>query len=186
MWFFKHSVFFVTPHCVCITYCHEFMALWPITTDSGLDDWIYWCLLLQPLLISINYNSSQSMTACDSLHCLLDYECLLSSLSSTVTDLVLIYQLVTSSASVVRRLTLHRWTMNPTQLLNFWTLLRLHHDDWINYVSSLYNFRANWIQITTLNGSSIILCLSTAAETCVNSVATLWFLQTYPFPRKHA
>jgi hypothetical protein len=42
--------------------------------------------------------------------------------SSTVTDLVLIYESVTSSASVVRWLALHSWT------LNFWIFLRL--DDW--------------------------------------------------------
>jgi hypothetical protein len=42
------------------------------------------------------------MTVYDSLHSLLDYECLL----FCVTDLVLIYESVTS-ASVVRWLTLH-------------------------------------------------------------------------------
>jgi hypothetical protein len=41
--------------------------------------------------------------------------------SSTVTDLVPIYESVTSSASVVRWLALHNWT------LNFWILLRLNH-----------------------------------------------------------
>jgi hypothetical protein len=51
------------------------------------------------------------MTVCYSLHFLLDYECL----PFAVTDLVLIYESVTSSASVVRWLALHRWT------LNFWT-----------------------------------------------------------------
>jgi hypothetical protein len=50
-------------------------------TGSGLDDWIYW-----HFTITINYNSSQSMTVPDSLHSLLDYECLL----FRVTDLVLI------------------------------------------------------------------------------------------------
>jgi hypothetical protein len=34
--------------------------------------------------------------------------------SSTVTDLVLIYESVTSSASVVRWLTLHSWTLSST------------------------------------------------------------------------
>jgi hypothetical protein len=34
-------------------------------------------------------------------------------LSSTVTDLVLIYESVTSLASGVRWLTLHSWTLNP-------------------------------------------------------------------------
>jgi hypothetical protein len=46
---------------------------------------------------------------------------------SIVTDLVLIYESVTSSASVVRWLTLHSWTLNPAQLLNFWILLLLNH-----------------------------------------------------------
>jgi hypothetical protein len=39
--------------------------------------------------------------------------------SSTVTDLVLIYESATSSASVVRWLTLHSWA------LNYWILLQL-------------------------------------------------------------
>jgi hypothetical protein len=43
------------------------------------------------------------MAALDSLHSLLEYECLL----FPVTDLVLINESVTSSASVVRWLTLH-------------------------------------------------------------------------------
>jgi hypothetical protein len=47
------------------------------------------------------------MTAKDSLHSLLDYKCLVSILSSTVTDLVLVYESATSSAAVVRWLTLH-------------------------------------------------------------------------------
>jgi hypothetical protein len=34
------------------------MAAWLITTGSGMDDWIYWHRLVQPLLITINYNSS--------------------------------------------------------------------------------------------------------------------------------
>jgi hypothetical protein len=46
------------------------------------------------------------MTFSDSLHSLLDYERLL----FCMTDLVLIYELVTSSASTVRWLTLHSWT----------------------------------------------------------------------------
>jgi hypothetical protein len=47
--------------------------------------------------------------------------------SSAVTYLVPIYESVTSSASVVRWLTLHSWT------LNFWILLRLNH--WTRYES---------------------------------------------------
>jgi hypothetical protein len=59
------------------------------------------------ITIRINYNSSQLVTAKDSLHSLLDYECLLSSLSSAVADLVLVYESVTSSVPVVRWLTIH-------------------------------------------------------------------------------
>jgi hypothetical protein len=51
---------------------------------------------------------------------------------STVADLVLIYESVTSSASVVRGLTLHSWTLNATPLLNSelsyeW---RMHNAEW--------------------------------------------------------
>jgi hypothetical protein len=79
---------------------------------SGLDDWIYWHFYT----ITVSYDSSQSMTVYDSLHSLPDYECL----PFCVTDLVLIYESVTSSASVVRRLTLHSWT------LNFWIILQIN------------------------------------------------------------
>jgi hypothetical protein len=59
------------------------------------------------------------MTVYDSLHSLLDYGCLL----FCVTDLVLIYESLTSSASVVRWLTLHSWTLNSlaTELRLPWT-----------------------------------------------------------------
>jgi hypothetical protein len=68
-------------------------------TGSGLVDWIYWHFFT----VTINYNSSRLRTVSDSLHFLLDYEHLL----VCVTDLVLIYESVTSSASVV-----HDWTLN--------------------------------------------------------------------------
>jgi hypothetical protein len=75
------------------------------------------------LQITINYDSSQSMTVYDWLHSLLDNECL----PFCVTDLVLIYyESVTSSASVVRWLTLHSWT------LNFWILLWMNL--WLTWI----------------------------------------------------
>jgi hypothetical protein len=64
--------------------------------------------------------------------------------------------------------------------------LRLNHDDGLNYVYSLYNFGANRIDFTTSTSSSTVLCLSLAAETCVNSVEKLWFIQAYLLPRKPA
>jgi hypothetical protein len=57
------------------------------------------------------------MIVYDSLHSLLNYECL----PFCVTDLVLIYESVTSSASVVRWLTLHSRTLNYWTA--FWILL---------------------------------------------------------------
>jgi hypothetical protein len=47
----------------------------------------------------------------------------ISAFSSAVTDLDLIYESLTSSASVVRWLALHSWTMNFGTA--FWILLRL-------------------------------------------------------------
>jgi hypothetical protein len=58
------------------------------------------------------------MTVQDSLHSLLDYEYLF----FCVTDFVLIYESVTSSASVVRWLTLHSWTIElPPEFSDEWT-----------------------------------------------------------------
>jgi hypothetical protein len=66
-----------------------------VTKNNGF--WI-WRLNLE---LPYNYNgSSQSMPVYDSLHSLLDYECL-------PFCVVLIYESATSSASVVRWLTLH-------------------------------------------------------------------------------
>jgi hypothetical protein len=100
---------------------------------SGLD-WIYWNFFT----ITINYNSSQSVTVQNSLHSLLDYKCLL----FCVTDLVLIYESVTPSASVVRWLAIHSWTLkfslmsewknDFTNNLSFFTLggpMRGHHTE---------------------------------------------------------
>jgi hypothetical protein len=42
-------------------YCHVSGAPWLIITGSGLDDWIYWQLLLQSLLITLIYKNSQSV-----------------------------------------------------------------------------------------------------------------------------
>jgi hypothetical protein len=47
-----------------------------------------------------------------------------SAFSSTVTDLVLIYESVITSAFVVRCLTLHNWTLNYWTA--FWILLRMN------------------------------------------------------------
>jgi hypothetical protein len=72
-----------------VVYCHVWWVPWRTITGSGLDDWICWHFFK----ISINYNSSKSMTVSDSLHFLLDYKRLL----FCVTDLILIYESLTSS-----------------------------------------------------------------------------------------
>jgi hypothetical protein len=59
------------------------------------------------ITITINYNSSRSITRS------IPYWTT-SVFSSTVTDLVLVYESVTSSASVVRWVALHSWTLNWT------------------------------------------------------------------------
>jgi hypothetical protein len=58
---------------------------WQIITGTGLDDWI-WHLLLKPLLITINDNSSQRLRKTRSIP-----YWTMSVFSSTATDLVLIY-----------------------------------------------------------------------------------------------
>jgi hypothetical protein len=57
--------------------------------------------------ITVNYNSSQWPPKTRSIP-----YCTTSVFSSAVTDLGLIYESATSSASVVRWLTLHSWTLN--------------------------------------------------------------------------
>jgi hypothetical protein len=67
-------------------------------------------LLTPSFAVILNYDHLQQLTIYDCLRLapfLTDYDCLLSSLSSTVTELVLIYESVTSSASVFRWFTLH-------------------------------------------------------------------------------
>jgi hypothetical protein len=83
--------------------------------------------------------------------------------SSTVTDFVLIYEPVTSSASVVVRwLTLHRWT------LNFWILFYENDDcltnaDWLtNQLRVFLYLGANRIQNATSTTRTVLLC------SCVN------------------
>jgi hypothetical protein len=86
------------------------------------------------------------MTTYDSLHSLLDYECPLFSLSSTVTDLVLIYESVTSSASVVQRLTFHSWTLSHDSR----PLLRMNDDsESESQLFSDWRFTANHLVLAT-------------------------------------
>jgi hypothetical protein len=67
------------------------------------------------ITVSLNYSQLQQLTINDCLKTRSSPYWTTSVFSSTVTDLVLIYESVTSSASVVRWLS---WTLNSTQLLN--------------------------------------------------------------------
>jgi hypothetical protein len=88
-----------------------------VTNSNGF--WVGWLDLL-PLILQLQLLiTAQNQWLCKTPSILYWTT---SVFSSTVTDLVLIYESVTSSASVVRWLTLHSWT------LNFWILLRLTHD----------------------------------------------------------
>jgi hypothetical protein len=76
-------------------------VLWPIITGSGLDDWIYWHSFTITIITAHNQWLSKT--------CSIPYWTT-SAFPTAVTDLVLIYELVTSSDSVARWLTLHSWT----------------------------------------------------------------------------
>jgi hypothetical protein len=45
-----------------LNFLSRYRVQWLIITGSGLDDWIYWSLFLQSILITINYNSSKSIS----------------------------------------------------------------------------------------------------------------------------
>jgi hypothetical protein len=71
-------VHIVSPLCVaCLSrvilflYCH----VWGVCVTNNNGFWIGF--IGTSLLLTVNYNSSQSMTGYDSLHSLLEYECLL-------------------------------------------------------------------------------------------------------------
>jgi hypothetical protein len=114
-----------------LKYCHVSGFACLTTMSSGFCYWIYWHFCT----ITTNYNSSQSMTPKTRS---IPY-CTTSVFSSTATDLVLIYESITSSASVVRWLTLHSWT------LNFWILLRLNH--WTHEWTLLnWTIESSWIE----------------------------------------
>jgi hypothetical protein len=86
-------------------YCH----VWGICVTNNNGFWLGWldllALLLQLQLIVLASNQWVSKTRPIP-------HWTTSVFSSTVTDLVLIYESLTSSASVVRWLTLHSWTLN--------------------------------------------------------------------------
>jgi hypothetical protein len=99
-----------------------------VTNNNGF--WIGWLdllkHLLQSLLIIINMTvHNQWLSKSRSI------SYWTTSVFSTVTGLVLIYESVTSSAASVRWLTLHNWTLNSTTELSY--------EFWMSNVESLAN-----------------------------------------------
>jgi hypothetical protein len=154
-------------------YCHVSGVPWRIIMGSGLDNWIYWhsyynYAQLRPIIIS----HKQWLSKTRSIPSLTT-----SVFSSTLTDLALIYETVTSSVSVVRWLPLHSWTLNwLTDALNDDCLSNELVDDCSttdssNYVSSFYNSlrtadrTLSWIV-------HLLFRLFVVTGTCVNPVAT--------------
>jgi hypothetical protein len=98
---------------------------WLIVTGSGFDDCIYWHFYYNYKQLYQLTNQWLSKTRS------IPYWTT-SSFSSAVTDLFLIYESITSSASVVRWLALHSWMPNDW-FSHEWTIL-----NWTNY-------QAKWI-----------------------------------------
>jgi hypothetical protein len=102
-----------------------------VTNNNGF--WIGWldllALLLQPLLITISYNSSQSMTGQDSLHSLLNYECLHFHCDWLGSDL-------RAGHFFSFRCPLVSTPQLNTEL-NYWTLSSLTNDEWITAESKV-------------------------------------------------
>jgi hypothetical protein len=98
-------------------YCHVPGVLWRIITGSGLDDWIYW---------HFYYNYTQLQSTMTAHNRWMPKTCSVPSWTTSIflssaADLVLIYESVTSSASVVCWLTLHSWTPNcPCEWTHWW------------------------------------------------------------------
>jgi hypothetical protein len=141
-------------------YCHMSGVPWLIT-GSGVDDWIYWHLHLQSPLITITTGHNRWLPKTHSIPYWTT-----SVFSFIVTDFVLIYESVTSTND-----------------------FSFKHESWrvtqsITCLPSITSGRTEYrLQSPTVH---VIVCLPVAAETCVNSITTLWFLQAYPLSRKLA
>jgi hypothetical protein len=116
------------------------------------------------ITITTNYNrSNQWLSKTRSIPCWTT-----NVFSSTVTDLVLIYESVTSSASGIRWLTLHSWTLNYSY-------------EW--RLTNALSFITRGEPVTTSNNLAVLICFIRCYETCVDLVATSWFVQTYSLLR---
>jgi hypothetical protein len=158
-----------------------------VTNNIGF--WIGWldllALLLQSLLITINYNSSNPW-----LPKTRSVPYWTKSVSfSTVTDLVLIYESVTSSVSVVRWLTLHSWTLNslsnescrlPRLLLTNELVDDSFTTESVNYVSSFCN--SGRTEETIISNSSSVTAYIRCHGTCSpNRCSAMDYSESIPY-----
>jgi hypothetical protein len=128
------------------------------------------------ITITVNHNSSQSMTVSDSLHFLLNYECLL----FCMIDLVLIYESITSSVSVVHWSTLHSWTLDCAWVIYDWNIENSWSELTLECGSLLKKFLTNTsvtfgrteYKSPCLTVPQLFCFLSVATETCVNKPLT--------------
>jgi hypothetical protein len=100
--------------------------------------------------------------------------------------LVLIYESVTSSVSVVRWLTLHSSTLNSqTNESSFMTDDCSMNDDCLRLTCEVitcpFITRANRRQNTNLNNSTVILCVFVASESAYRAVVWQWTIPSSRF-----
>jgi hypothetical protein len=109
---------------------------------------------------NIDYNSSQLGTAQGSLHSLLDYDVF----SSTVTDLILIYESGTFSISVVHWLKVYSWTLNSPMnksMVDDTNMNVSNHDCLTTNLRIIYmsSYNCVWTQDTTFNPTvGVLVC----------------------------
>jgi hypothetical protein len=116
------------------------------------------------ITITINYNSSQSMTVSDSLHSLLGYE-----------HLPLCDWLGSDLQISHLRITKDEWRMKTHLRLNHWTPLPMTTHE----CPLFYNSRRTEDSPPPRTFCLVIICFIRCYKTCVNVMATFWFLQAY-------
>jgi hypothetical protein len=145
-------------------------VLWLIITGSGLDDWIYWHFF------TIIPSHNQWLPKTRSILTGLRLSSLIYSLPATVTDLILIYELLTSAPwmNFEWRMTNDEGRRTNHLRMNSFLVLFSTATPPVrmncpvrSHVSSLYNLEKDRIEITTPNSSSITVCFLVAVETCL-------------------
>jgi hypothetical protein len=148
-----------------------FMAAWLLLTGSGLDDWIYWRLPLQSLVITINYNKSQSIFSRTLLPWLPRTRSILVLVLQMASDLQLDYLYIFSRRT-------HRKHIRCPAM----NICELHRKDLFLYCCIYSALHSN-------GRYSIVACVFVAAGMCLPghclSTCHNMFWPTYYFFRRH-